>query len=138
MECCPSRQAHPLQHRGSQYVLIKYTERLAEAGIEPSVDSVGASMLDYAPHHLRVSLTTTHWPKRSMALQSKVIHRCGPWRSKPRWHNDRHLTGTKTLQVQKAHRAAHPGISGNACCCRQPSKRHSRYRANYRPLGCRH
>ncbi len=32
--------------RGSQYVSIKYTERLAEAGIEPSVGSVGASVLD--------------------------------------------------------------------------------------------
>ena len=29
--------------RGSQYVSIKYTERLAEAGIEPSVSSVGDS-----------------------------------------------------------------------------------------------
>jgi transposase InsO family protein len=29
--------------RGSQYVSIKYTERLLEAGIEPSVGSVGDS-----------------------------------------------------------------------------------------------
>jgi putative transposase len=29
--------------RGSQYVSITYTERLAEAGIEPSVGSVGDS-----------------------------------------------------------------------------------------------
>jgi len=29
--------------RGSQYVSIRYTERLAEAGIEPSVGGVGAS-----------------------------------------------------------------------------------------------
>jgi len=29
--------------RGSQYVSIKYTERLAQAGIEPSVGSVGDS-----------------------------------------------------------------------------------------------
>ena len=29
--------------RGSQYVSIKYTERLADAGIEPSVGSVGDS-----------------------------------------------------------------------------------------------
>jgi putative transposase len=29
--------------RGSQYVSINYTERLAQAGIEPSVDSVGDS-----------------------------------------------------------------------------------------------
>ena len=27
--------------RGSQYVSIEYTERLAEAGVEPSVGSVG-------------------------------------------------------------------------------------------------
>jgi putative transposase len=27
--------------RGSQYVSIKYSERLAEAGIEPSIGSVG-------------------------------------------------------------------------------------------------
>jgi len=31
--------------RGSQYVAIKYTERLAEAGIEPSVGSVGDSFM---------------------------------------------------------------------------------------------
>jgi putative transposase len=30
-------------NRGSQYFSIKYTERLAEAGIEPSVGSVGDS-----------------------------------------------------------------------------------------------
>ena len=29
--------------RGSQYLSIKYTERLAEAGLEPSVGSVGDS-----------------------------------------------------------------------------------------------
>ena len=29
--------------RGSQYVPIKYTERLANAGIEPSIGSVGDS-----------------------------------------------------------------------------------------------
>jgi transposase InsO family protein len=29
--------------RGGQYLLIKYSERLAEAGIEPSVGSVGDS-----------------------------------------------------------------------------------------------
>jgi len=36
----------PLVHhsdRGSQYLSIKYTERLAEAGIEPSVGTVGDS-----------------------------------------------------------------------------------------------
>ncbi len=40
------RQGGKLIHhsdRGSQYISIKYTERLAEAGIEPSVGSVGDS-----------------------------------------------------------------------------------------------
>ena len=41
--------------RGSQYVSIRYTERLAEAGIEPSVGSVGDSLM------------TTRSPRRSSA-----------------------------------------------------------------------
>lgn len=41
-----------IQRPRSQYVSIKYTERLAEAGIEPSVGSVGDAM-------------TTLWPRRS-------------------------------------------------------------------------
>ena len=40
--------------RGAQYVSIKYTDRLAEAGIEPSVGSVG-------------NFTTTPSPQRSTA-----------------------------------------------------------------------
>ena len=38
----PSRLIHP-SDRGVQYVSIRYTERLAEAGIKPSVGSVGDS-----------------------------------------------------------------------------------------------
>jgi transposase InsO family protein len=34
---------HRRAARGSQYLSIRYTERLAEAGIEPSVRSVGDS-----------------------------------------------------------------------------------------------
>lgn len=39
----PDRDGKLIHHsdRGSQYVSIRYTERLAEAGIEPSVGSVG-------------------------------------------------------------------------------------------------
>ena len=37
----PAGQLIHHSDRGSQYVSIKYTERLAEAGIEPSVGSVG-------------------------------------------------------------------------------------------------
>lgn len=35
--------------RGSQFVSIRYTERLAEAGIEPSVGSVGDSYDNASP-----------------------------------------------------------------------------------------
>ncbi len=41
----PRRGGHLIHHsdRGSQYVSIKYTERLAKAGIDPSVGSTGDS-----------------------------------------------------------------------------------------------
>ena len=41
----PERDASLIHHpdRGSQYVSIRYTEQLAEAGIEPSVGSKGDS-----------------------------------------------------------------------------------------------
>jgi putative transposase len=55
--------------RGVQYVSIKYTERLAEAGIEPSVGSVGDSY-DNALAEAVIGLYKT-----------EVIRRCGPWRS---------------------------------------------------------
>ena len=55
--------------RGSQYVSIKYTERLAEAGIEPSVGSVGDSY-DNALAETVIGL-----------FKTEVIHRRGPWRS---------------------------------------------------------
>lgn len=42
---CPENGSGLVHHsgRGSQYLSIKYTERLAEAGIDPSVGSVGDS-----------------------------------------------------------------------------------------------
>ena len=55
--------------RGSQYVSIRYTERLAEAGIEPSVGSVGDS------HDNAIAETINGLYK------AEVIHRRGPWRS---------------------------------------------------------
>ena len=41
----PERDSHLIHHsdRGSQYVCIRYSERLSEAGIEPSVGSKGDS-----------------------------------------------------------------------------------------------
>ena len=53
----------------AQYVSIKYTERLVEAGIEPSVGSVGDSY-DNALAETVIGL-----------FKTEVIYRRGPWRS---------------------------------------------------------
>jgi transposase InsO family protein len=55
--------------RGSQYVSIHYTERLAQAGIEPSVGSVG----DSYDNALAESINGLY--------KAEVIRRRGPWRS---------------------------------------------------------
>jgi len=55
--------------RGSQYVSIRYTERLAEAGIDPSVGSVGDSY-DNALAETVIGL-----------FKTEVIHRLGPCKS---------------------------------------------------------
>ena len=55
--------------RGIQYVSIRYTERLAEAGIEPSVGSIGDSY-DNALAESVIGLYKT-----------EVIRRQGPWRN---------------------------------------------------------
>jgi len=55
--------------RGSQYLSIKYTERLEDAGIEPSVGSVG----DSYDNALAETINGLY--------KAEVIHRRGPWRS---------------------------------------------------------
>ena len=55
--------------RGGQYLSIKYTERLAEAGIEPSVGSVG----DSYDNALAETINGLY--------KAEVIHRRGPWRN---------------------------------------------------------
>jgi putative transposase len=55
--------------RGAQYVSITYTERLAAAGIAPSVGSVGDSY-DNALAETVIGL-----------FKTEVIHRQGPWRT---------------------------------------------------------
>ena len=55
--------------RGVQYVSIKYTERLAEAGLEPSVGSVG----DSYDNALAETINGLY--------KAEGIHRRGPWRS---------------------------------------------------------
>ncbi len=75
--------------RGVQYVSIRYTERLAEAGIEPSVGSVGDSY-DNALAETIIGL-----------YKAEVIWRHGPWRGLEQvefatlewvdWFNERRL-----------------------------------------------
>jgi transposase InsO family protein len=55
--------------RGSQYVSIRYTERLAEAGLEPSVGSVG----DSYDNALAETINGLY--------KAEVIWRKGPWKS---------------------------------------------------------
>ena len=66
----PGRCAGLVHHsdRGTQYVSIRYTERLAEAGIEPSVGSVG----DSYDNALAETINGLY--------KAEVIHRRGPWR----------------------------------------------------------
>jgi len=87
----PLRDASLVHHsdRGSQYVSTKYTERLAEAGIEPSVGSVGDSY-DNALAETVIGL-----------FKTEIISRRGPWRSLEAvefatlewvdWYNNRRL-----------------------------------------------
>lgn len=77
--------------RGSQYLSIKYTERLAAAGIEPSVGSVG----DSYDNALAETINGLY--------KAELIHRQGPWRSFEAvefatlkwvdWFNNRRLMG---------------------------------------------
>lgn len=67
------QQADGLVHhsdRGSQYVSIRYTERLAEAGIEPSVGSRG----DSYDNALAETINGLY--------KAELIHRRGPWKTK--------------------------------------------------------
>ena len=55
--------------RGGQYLSIRYTERLAEAGIEPSVGSVG----DSYDNALAETINGLY--------KTELVHRQGPWRT---------------------------------------------------------
>jgi putative transposase len=55
--------------RGSQYLSIRYTERLAEAGLESSVGSVG----DSYDNALAETINGLY--------KTEIIHRRGPWRT---------------------------------------------------------
>lgn len=68
----PERDGSLVCHsdRGSQYVSIRYTERLAEAGIEPSVGSKG----DSYDNALAETINGLY--------KAELIHRRGPWKTR--------------------------------------------------------
>ena len=70
MRCCDQRRQvlrRPVEAK--QYVSIRYTERLADAGIEPSVGSVG----DSYDNALAETINGLY--------KTEVIRRRGPWRN---------------------------------------------------------
>jgi putative transposase len=84
----PDRLVHH-SDRGAQYVSIRYTERLAEAGLEPSVGSVG----DSYDNALAETINGLY--------KAEVIHRRSSWRTREEvewatldwvdWFNNRRL-----------------------------------------------
>jgi putative transposase len=78
--------------RGSQYVSIRYTERLAEAGIEPSVGSRG----DSYDNALAETINGLY--------KTELIHKRGPWKNRESvelatlnwvsWFNHQRLLGS--------------------------------------------
>jgi transposase InsO family protein len=67
----PLRKGGLVHHsdRGVQYVSIRYTQRLADAGVEPSVGSVGDSYDNALAETI------------NGLFKAEVIHRRAPWRS---------------------------------------------------------
>ena len=68
----PKRDSSLIHHsdRGSQYVSIRYSERLAEAGVEPSVGSKG----DSYDNALAETINGLY--------KAELIHRRAPWKTK--------------------------------------------------------
>jgi putative transposase len=98
---------------GSQYVSLRYTERLAEAGAAPSVGSVGDAY-DNALAETEIGL-----------FKTEVIRRQGPWRNLDDvelatlewvdWHNHRRLhTACADLtpaELEEVHYRQHPALA---------------------------
>ena len=90
---CGPRACGLVHHsdRGGQYLSIRYTERLAQAGIEPSVGSVG----DSYDNALAETINGLY--------KTELVHRQGPWRNMQDlematlgwvdWFNNRRLLG---------------------------------------------
>jgi putative transposase len=92
-------------HRGSQYLAIRYTDRLADAGAVRSVGSRGDSF-DNAPAESTIGLYKT-----------ELIRRRGPWRGLDEvelatlewvdWYNQRRLHGALNYLPPVEYEATH-------------------------------
>jgi putative transposase len=96
-----------------QYTSIAFTQRLAEAGIAPSVGSVGDA-LDNALAETEIGL-----------FKTELIHHRGPWRSLDDvelatlegvdWHNHRRLHSAchdlKPAEYELIHYRQHPALT---------------------------
>jgi len=91
---CPSEADNLIHHsdRGSQYLAIKYTERLVEAGIDPSVGSVGDSY-DNALAESTIGL-----------FKTEVINFLGPWKTvgKVEWETLKWVNWYNTERLHSA------------------------------------
>jgi len=91
---CPSEADNLILHsdRGSRYLAIKYTERPADAGIDPSVGSVGDSY-DNALAESTIGF-----------FKAEVIKFLGPWKTVGRveWET---LKWVKWYNYQRLHNA---------------------------------
>ena len=66
---CGTTGSYAIRTRGSQYLALRYTERLVEAGVQPWVGSVGDS------HDNALAETING------LFKAAVIHRRAPWQS---------------------------------------------------------
>ncbi|WP_429574010.1 IS3 family transposase [Paraburkholderia sp. UCT70] len=111
----PAQQDGLIHHsdRGVQYVSIRYTDRLVEAGIEPSVGSVG----DSYDNALAETINGLY--------KAEVIHRLGPWRNPQAveiatlewvdWFNNRRLFGPiGNIPPAEAEAAYYSKLAGSA------------------------
>ena len=110
----PVRRGGLVHHsdRGSQYVSIKYTERLAEAGVESSVGSVG----DSYDNALAETINGLY--------KAEVIHRRGPWRSSRPWNGWTGSTTEGSWSLSATYRRPKPS-NATTPCWNNPPWRHN-------------
>ena len=98
--------------RGSQYLSIRYTDRLIEAGIEPSVGSVGDSY-DNALAETVIGLFKTEVThRRSWRSREEVEWETLGWVD---WYNNRRLLGSiGNIPPVEAEAAYYAGNTGHA------------------------